>query len=257
MSTSIWPHHQKKQDVNMRYLYWAIGLPIMFALVGLAYDNPKGMPSRLSKVMTNQVYAVTDNVVPSKRKRLGTGVWIDSRHVVTNCHVAGQYASTTWSGEGNNKVKTVTYSHPKAVNHDLSKVFEMEVLSCDYDNDLALLRSHWPNHDAETLKVDWRALRFGEAVYSAGYGANQPLSPKYGYAGVLSYASNRPRQYATMPITSGDSGSPLFDKWGRLRGLLNKAYMVSTITGVGIPVADKSVSVPGFVLNLFLEENNL
>ncbi len=232
-------------------LTWAVGLPLVFALAGIAFDNPKGTPAWVSKTMLNQVYAVSDGV-QRKRTMIGTGLWIDDRHVLTNCHVMAAFATYYRDDEQLKK----DYKNSFAVDHTGTKVFEMEAVACDEETDLGLLRSRWPNHDAKPIVLDWRSLRFGEAIYSAGYGLNQPLSPKYGYAGVLQALGPQLVQFVTMPITPGDSGSPVFDRWGRLRSVLNRTYMAGTVSG-SVPVGSKTLSIPGWTVKTFLEEHGV
>lgn len=233
----------------MKALLAAVMIPAVFALIGLAYDNPKGTPPWVAKTMLNNVYAVSDRVYSENRVSLGTGFWIDERHMITNCHVAGAFQRKEWPEPG---VSVTTYKDTFATNYDETKTFRMKTVLCDEETDLALLKSYWPNHDARLVTIDWRTPRFGEALYSAGYGINLTLTPKYGYTGIRVYDGVSSVR-VTMPIVGGDSGSPVFDKWGRLRGVINKAAMQQTMFGF-VPVADRAMMIPALEVMLLLEE---
>ncbi len=234
----------------MKYAAFTILLAFFLALAGLAFDNPKGTPPWVAKTMLSNVSTISETVTRSGRKTYATGVWVDPHTIVTNCHVSDAHVKLTWLDDG---TKETTYKPTFATSYDETKVFQMTTVYCNRKTDIAILKSWWPNHDINEVKLDWRTPRFGEALYSAGYGANMPLAPKYGYAGAVLYGPHGREQRVTMPIMKGDSGSPVFDKWGRIRGSVNRAFMIPAGWN-SIPAGDRAIMIPALPIMLALEK---
>ena len=234
----------------MRIAGVVLAITLSLAALGLVFDSGS-IPKKVVKKFHNNTYVITDAINADNRNGLGTGVWLDERYLLTNCHVAQTFEHLS---EENGEA-VIEYLGIKAVSWDERKVFAMDVVACDMDRDLALLKSHWPNHDAIKVDVDWRTPPFGTEVYSAGYGLNQPLSPKIGYTGKVRLYKTGHRIGITMPIVSGDSGSPVFNKWGKLVGLVSAVYATRTFSGFVIPIANISIAVPGISIGTFLEEH--
>jgi len=237
----------------MRYIVSVMATLVVLSLGGIALGNSKGIPSWVADKMVSNVYAITTNVEVKRREGIGTGFWLDEWYLITNCHVTRAFRSDTFR-EG---VRYVKYSRILAIKHDQSRVFEMEVIACDETRDLSILRAKWPNHEAEKLDVEWRQPRLGQIMYSAGYQQNMPLAPKVGYAGKLQYPygpGTGVRMGLNMPIAPGDSGSPVFDKWGNIRGVVSAVFGASNYRGRVIPIANISIGIPALSLTTLLEE---
>jgi S1-C subfamily serine protease len=159
--------------------------------------------------------------------------------VLTNCHVADKF----YLGRGE-------YRPIYAVNYDESIKFKMNVVTCNNETDMALLKSHWPNHDVLPLNITRAAPNFGQIVYSAGYHEFLPLSPKVGYVGQHNFIRGDILMIMQMPLAMGDSGSPVFNKWGSLVGLVTSVYSMGPI-----PIADISFAVPIWDIRNFLQEH--
>lgn len=242
----------KKQIEWFAMLLVAIALVVMFGQSEAA-DTPDNVVDKYY----NNVYEVTDHVEAERRNGLGTGVWIDEYHMVTNCHVAQMFAVYTREEEddGNLEPLEVSYKPARAVNWDRSMNFEMEVVACDTHYDLALLRSKWPNHEAEKVDIQWRAPQLGTEVYSAGYRYGLPLAPKVGYYGLRQTMMDTPRVGITIPVGSGDSGSPVFSANGELVAVVSAVYARRTYFGDTIPLVNITIAIPGVIVKLFVEEH--
>ena len=57
-----------------------------------------------------------------------------------------------------------------------------------------------------------------------------------------------------MPIAPGDSGSPVFDQWGNIRGVVSAVFAINNFRGRSIPVANISIGIPAISLTTLLEE---
>ena len=216
----------------------------LLAVVGWGLvDSNSGIPPRLAHILTSNSYRVTEAGVS------GTTVWVDSRHLLTNCHVI--HPMGNWNAKNEWE-----YSPMKVYSHDGIKIFRVRVVSCGKRKDLAFLESWWPNHSAIELEVNWRTPRFGSLAYSAGYGLSLPLSPKVGYFGNESVRGWKMKLAITMPITVGDSGSPVLDRRGDLRALISGIVGTRNFEGAPIPVANKSAAVTGLDISTFLEDNH-
>lgn len=222
------------------------------AAAGWLFNNPGGVPRNVVNKFHTNTYVITNTSVIEKRFGIGTGVWLNEWYVLTNCHVAKAF-ERTYMDDGQSWTE---YEDIRAVKYDQSIQYNMEVIACDEDKDLALLKARWPNHEAEEIAINWVDPNFGQKLYSAGYRMNLPLAPKVGYAGEQLLIPGRGvRLNVTMPIAGGDSGSPIFDRYGRLRALVVSVYAFTTFMGNAVPVANISLAVPGISIATFLEEH--
>lgn len=219
--------------------------------MGLAFDNRGGVPYAVVKRFHDNTYVVTNNVVRDERVGIGSGVWIDERHLLTNCHVVKMFRELERDQAG---YLVEFYNTVTLVSHDEQKVFKGEVLACDVGKDLALIRSHWPNHDIQPIDLEWRTPRFGAVIYSAGYHHNLPLSPKVGLMGKHGMVKGKNRVGVSMSLGPGDSGSPIFDRWGNLVALVTAIMAAHTSYGHVIQMAEIGVAIPGITINTFLDE---
>ena len=234
----------------------AILLVVIAFVVMFGKSEASSTPPNIVEKYYSNVYEVTDHVERHKRTGLGTGVWIDEYHLVTNCHVAQMFAVHTRveNLDGSLEPLVTTYKPARVVSWDRSRNFEMEVISCDMMYDLAVLRTKWPNHQAKNISIQWRAPLLGTEVFSAGYRMGFPLAPKMGYYGVDQTQLPKPRVGITIPVASGDSGSPVFTANGELVALVSAVYGYSNYQGNIIPIANITLAIPGFVIKMFVEE---
>jgi S1-C subfamily serine protease len=156
--------------------------------------------------------------------------------------------------DGSLEALKTTYKPARAVSWDRTSNYEMEVLSCDMIYDLAVLRSKWPNHEAKKISIKWRPPTLGTEVFSAGYRMGLPLAPKVGYYGVRQTQLPKPRVGITIPVASGDSGSPVFTADGKLVALVSAVYGYSNYQGNVIPIANITMAIPGIIIKIFVEE---
>jgi S1-C subfamily serine protease len=221
--------------------------------MGLAFDNRGGVPHAVTERFLDNTYMISNTTVLDERRGLGTGVWIDERHVLTNCHVAKMFEIITL-----HDITLEYYSEWDPVtiqNHNQTKAFKGEVVACDDDLDLALIKSYWPNHDAHPVKLDWRTPRFGSVIYSAGYHFGLPLSPKQGLMGKTHIIDGNARVIAAMSLGPGDSGSPIFNRWGDMVAMVSAIMAASTAYGEVIQQAEIGIAIPGISIATFLEEH--
>ena len=140
----------------------------------------------------------------------GTGFAINSNgYIATNFHVI----------EGSDKVTI------RGVNGDHFKSYDAIVIKTDKMNDLAILKI-----DIKLGQIPYGFKRSKEDVASSIYAYGYPLPEVQGYElkiteGIINSNSglkDDPRWYQhTASIQSGNSGGPLFNKYGNLVGINN------------------------------------
>jgi S1-C subfamily serine protease len=159
----------------------------------------------------------------------GTGFAISSNgYIVTNYHV----------------VKDAKYIDVKGVNGDFSKKMTAEVVVSDFRNDIAIIKITDPSF--KTLGDIPYSFRnsladVGEDVFVLGYPmtnsmgqevklTNGLISSKTGFLGdVSSYQ-------VSVPIYSGNSGAPLFDKNANVLGIINAKHLNAESASYAIKV---------------------
>ena len=140
----------------------------------------------------------------------GTGFAINSNgYIATNFHVI----------DGKNKITI------KGINGDHHKSYEAVIVKVDKSNDLAILKVN-----IKLDKIPYGFKKSKEDVASAIYAYGYPLPELQGYEikiteGIINSNSglkDDPRWYQhTASIQAGNSGGPLFNKYGNLVGINN------------------------------------
>lgn len=159
----------------------------------------------------------------------GTGFLIsNSGIVVTNAHVV----------EDANKIKV------KGIGGDILKEYVGKVLVKDNSNDLALIQLEGFDTIADTIPYSMRTLGVltGENVFILGYPMADILGQEIKLStGVVSSKSGYQGNYGSFQVSAvaqpGSSGSPLFDEYGSLIGIINAKIM----EGEGITYAVKVI----------------
>jgi S1-C subfamily serine protease len=146
-----------------------------------SYDLPANV---VSWAKTNAYKVIT-------RQGSGSGFWINEHHLVTNCHVVDGYDNVV------------------VQNWNQSKVIPMEVATCDYDRDLALLT--YFDNDVVTpgsapTTIYEGVIPMGTAVWGLGYPLGGPLHITQGHKTAVSDWNQQWDQIST-PTIMGDSGS--------------------------------------------------
>jgi S1-C subfamily serine protease len=227
-----------------------LSIAIGVILAWFLWDTTNGVPFYITKTLKDNTYVVSDRIAVENREGLGTGVWLDERHLLTNCHVAKAFVRQR-KEEG--KPMETYYEDPKLISYDGKKVFKGEILACDKEKDLALIKTYWPNHGAG-VSLNWRQPRFGSVLYSAGYHYNMAMSIKQGLAGLIEYHKFH-RLTISMPIGPGDSGSPVLNHRGELVALITAVRGATTVRGAFIQMSNITISIPGISIHTFLREH--
>lgn len=175
---------------------------------------------------------------PQNRISSGTGFFVSQNLVVTNHHVV--HADEDQRNECNNIRGRLGFEE-----------FELEIVSKEFGNDLALLKTEFSNQEIAKIRV--RGVRKGEKVFSVGY----PLSNTLGEGakiteGRVSSLSGIWNDSSTFQISAdiagGNSGGPLLDDKGNVIGVsvsgLNAEYSGG---GSTINFGIKSLTLAGFL----------
>lgn len=234
------PLQLMKQEFNMNDIHKIakVGVVLWLVLVlgaaALVWNDRQVDPAALLESNTYRVTTTEFN--EEYRGGVGTGVWLDERTFITNCHVAAQAAP----------------DHTMSItNHTGTEVYKMDVVACDKGMDLALLRPLRPNKSV--TRVRFGTPRFFEKILTAGYGFGMNLTPKVGVIGLLMDAglSTKSRQL-TFPVAPGDSGSPVFNEDGELVCVVNAGFLTKTFNGATVPLADRALCIPARAVRVFL-----
>ena len=168
----------------------------------------------------------------------GTGFFVSKNLVVTNNHVV--HLDEEQKNECRNIKGRLGFEE-----------FELEIVSKEYGNDLALLKTEFSNQDIAKIRV--RGVRKGEKVFSVGY----PLSFTLGEGakiteGRVSSLSGIRNDSSTFQISAdiagGNSGGPLLDDKGNVIGV-SVSGLKQEYSGGGstINFGIKSLTLAGFL----------
>ncbi|MBL8476849.1 MAG: trypsin-like peptidase domain-containing protein [Methyloversatilis sp.] len=136
---------------------------------------------------------------PDGRINSGTGVQLDAKHVITNCHVVGR-AQNVIVARGSTGVPA-------------------QARSVDTRHDLCLLSIAQPM--ARPVEVSSsRTLKIGDAVHAMGFSGGKALSMSVGQVTALHEMDNAVVIETDAQFQQGASGGALFDAEGRLVGVL-------------------------------------
>lgn len=170
----------------------------------------------------------------------GTGVVISSEGlVVTAAHVIEGAKKIEVCLPGGNRTATVVEVDPK--------------------NDLAVLRIGGSGYPAAPL-VPSRDVKLGQPVFTIGFPNTeiQGASPKFtrGEISSVSGAKDEPTQWQiSVPVQSGNSGSPLFDESGNVVGIVvSKLNAFETARQTGDLIQNVNYAVKNAYLMPMLEK---
>ena len=149
----------------------------------------------------------------------GTGCFIDDKGtVVTNYHV-------------------IESCHTISIKTQDGSTYRVEnVLGFDKDRDLAIIKANCQNESFVTLKAD--GVKTGEKVYTLG--SSLGLTGTFS-EGIISSASREIDDFefiqTTAPISSGNSGGPLVDEYGKVIGITTGAFTEGQNLNLAIPAS--------------------
>lgn len=136
---------------------------------------------------------------PDGRINTGTGVQLDAKHVVTNCHVVG-VANNVIVARGSTGLPAVARS-------------------VDVRHDLCLLSITQPM--AQPVEVaESHSLKVGDEVHAIGFSGGKALSMSAGRVTALHEMDSAAVIETDAQFQQGASGGALFDAQGRLVGVL-------------------------------------
>lgn len=179
---------------------------------------------------------------PPKEKAVssGTGVVVSPDGlVVTAAHVV----------DGSSKIEVVTPEGKRSAT----------VVETDSKNDLAILRIGGSGYKAVPL-VPSRDIKLGQSVFTIGFPNTdiQGASPKFtkGEISSISGIRDEPTQWQiSVPVQSGNSGSPLFDESGNVVGIVvSKLNAFKTAEQTGDLIQNVNYAVKNAYLVPMLEK---
>ena len=137
---------------------------------------------------------------------MGSGFFIDEKHIITNYHVV----------KGFDKITLYIYNHPYPVD-------DVEIIGYDASIDIAVLRVNEKDLPNDILSFAKESPLIGDDVYALGHGMSQMWSLT---KGILSYDYRRNPGTSFVHylqtdavINSGNSGGPLMNKDGDVVGV--------------------------------------
>ncbi len=153
----------------------------------------------------------------AKLPRTGTGFALSINGlVVTNYHVVAKANSIDVRG----------------INGDFTKSFSAEIVKADESTDLAIIKIDDPlfsNLGKVPFLIYSDNIDVGEDVFSLGYPLTQTMGEEIKLTtGVISansgFQGNKNQYQISAPLQPGNSGGPLFDKSGRIVGVVNAKH---------------------------------
>jgi S1-C subfamily serine protease len=149
--------------------------------------------------------------------RTGTGFALSTNGlIVTNYHVI-------------EKAKSIDV---RGINGDFTKSFTAEIIKADETADLAIIKIDDPlfsNLGKVPFLIYSDNIDVGEDVFSLGYPLTQTMGEEIKLTtGIISansgFQGNRNQYQISVPLQPGNSGGPLFDKIGRIVGIVNARH---------------------------------
>lgn len=176
-------------------------------------------------------YSRDDNDFNSTITSSGTGFAISSSgYIATNYHVIDGLSDISIKG----------------ISNDFTKSFTAKVIASDKNNDLAILKIDDYKFNGTLGKlpysIKYSSPKTGQNVFTLGYPLRNSMgdevkvtdgiiSSKTGYDGdITSYQ-------VSVPVQSGNSGGPLFDKDGNLVGVINAKHTQAENASYAIKVS--------------------
>lgn len=149
--------------------------------------------------------------------RTGTGFALSAKGlIVTNYHVVA-------------KAKSIKV---RGINGDFTKSLSANIVETDKSTDLAIIEINDPRFSSlgkVPFLVYGDHIDVGEDVFSLGYPLTQTMGEEIKLTtGVISansgFQGNRNQYQISVPLQPGNSGGPLFDKSGRVVGIVNAKH---------------------------------
>jgi S1-C subfamily serine protease len=155
-------------------------------------------------------------VTPTGRYHMGSGVALPNGTVVTNCHV------------------TLSAKRVQLLSGMAGDSASLQAATVDHD----LCALYFPDLKRLPVSVgESRALKIGDPVYAIGFNAGNGLSYQAGEVAELFEHDGGLVIRTTAPFTHGASGGGLFDREGRLVGILTFYRVAPTGTAYfAVPV---------------------
>jgi S1-C subfamily serine protease len=177
---------------------------------------------------------------PSGLKTTGTGVIISSAGlIITAAHVV----------DDSSKIEVILAEGPR----------EASIVQIDSKNDLAILRVQGSAYPAAPLAAS-KDVKLGQPVFTIGFPNTdiQGASPKFtkGEISSLNGMRDEPTQWQiSVPVQSGNSGSPLFDEAGNVVGIVvSKLNAIETAKTTGDLIQNVNYAVKNAYLFPMLEK---
>jgi TPR repeat protein len=196
----------------------------------------------VARVKESKTALAESNVMPHQKRAgsSGTGVFVSSQGlIVTAAHVIEGASKVEVCLPGGNRTATV-----------------MEI---DSKNDLAILRIRGSGYPAAPL-IPSRNINLGQSVFTIGFPNTdiQGASPKFtkGEISSLNGMRDEPTQWQiSVPVQSGNSGSPLFDESGNVVGIVvSKLNAIETAKTTGDLIQNVNYAVKNAYLFPMLEK---
>lgn len=175
------------------------------------------------------------------RSSSGSGIFVSADgHVLTSEHVV----------RGCSTVR---------VTDRAGRLRQAEILASDPKNDLALLRTSFTPSDVAALGA---SVRQGEWVAAFGF----PLAPLLSTTGTFSEGAvaatvgigdNSGQLQITVPVQPGNSGGPLFDKFGNVVGIVNAQLDSERMAALGVVPQNVNFAIKASVARIFLESRQV
>ena len=181
------------------------------------FDSPDSLsPSEIYKVISPSTVEIYGDTIYSVRT--GTGFFIDSNGtIITNFHVI----------DGCYKVKIIL--------SDGTEYPVLAVLGHDKDLDIAILATNCSGSIPLTFREE--AVITGEKAYTLG--SSLGLTGTFA-EGLISSASRKINGQnfiqTTAPISSGNSGGPLVDAYGKVIGITTAAFEEGQNLNLAVPI---------------------
>ena len=183
---------------------------LLLMLTISTYTIAASIPYTVTKWSQDNVFTVDGD-----NGGVGSGWWIDNETFITACHVVGQAGdyytydehSDTWQW----LYTEIVSPEAQVANQDRSVVMNLKVESCNFDNDIAVLKRQWIASDSEfTAPVTYGIEPYqGEEVFCSGYGLSLNLHTTVGhYQGDITREGAEGYELVTCLTMFGDSGSP-------------------------------------------------
>lgn len=208
----------------MRY---SIALALILSFVGVIlagfHESVERQPEKPPQTLSGLYFERAVSVVKVERDDggFGTGFFIDEYNIVTANHVI----------DGYNEVSVYVKGNPTP--------YIGKVVVASPETDLAIIRVDTPFR-SESLTLSERRQQVGDPVYVIGhpYGLEWSLSN-----GIISHINRKTMEgvlnnvlQIDAPINSGNSGGPVFDRFGEVIGVVSFGAPSADGLGFAIPI---------------------